>query len=187
MFLASVPGSTLRLSFFVKVPAECWKAVEWRELTWPCVLDKAAQWHWLVWLVRSKPPQGCRPHWEQTSPGGAHSAGNKEGRVRSWIMMDMNDSSQSDFSPCQPSHALNTNRQARSQRHTAGQGNTHIFLSSSLPTPLSCWSLGLHFNAPVTAPSLQRLRQRGGENARKKFWAQLAGHGCSETTVLHAN
>ncbi len=162
---------TLELKFFVAwKPAKRWKAGEWRELTWPCVLDKAAQWHWLVWLVRSKTPQGSavdHTEWKQARQGG-----NKEERVRSRTMIDMDDSSQSDVSPCQPSHAPDTHAHTHThthtdfQRHTVGQDNTHIFLPSSLLTPLSCWSLGLHFNAPVTTPFLYSASGIEVENAR---------------------
>lgn len=127
-----------------------------------------------------------RPHWVETSPGGARSRGNKEERVRSITMIDMDDSSQSDFSPCRPLRAVNAVRQAQIQRHTVGQGNTHILLRSFLLTPLSCWSLGLHFNAPVTAPSLHCLRHSGGDSTRKKFELSLQVM-VAQRPVLHAN
>lgn len=58
-------------------------------------------------------------------------------------MIDMDDRSQSDFSPCLPSRAVNAQRQTQIQRHTVGQGNTHIFpplLSPNSPELLITWA-----------------------------------------------
>lgn len=98
-------------------------------------------------------------------------------------MIDMDDSSQSDVSPCQPSHALNTHTHAFSETHCRPRKHPHPPPFNS-PELLITWAAfqrtsDYTFSA---APQAQRWRMR-----KEEVLAQLAGHGCSETTVLHAN
>lgn len=56
-------------------------------------------------------------------------------------MIDMDDSSQSDFSPCRTPRAVNAHRQAQIQRQTVSHGNTHIPPpSSNSPELLITWA-----------------------------------------------
>lgn len=101
-------------------------------------------------------------------------------------MIDMDDSSQSDVSPCQPSHALKTHIHTFSETHCRPRKHPHFppLLSPNSPELLITWAAFQRTSDYTffTTPQAQRWRMR-----KEEVLARLAGHGCSETTVLHAN
>lgn len=107
-------------------------------------------------------------------------------------MIDMDHSSQSDVSSCHPSHAANayTRTHAHAHAHIFTDTLSTAAIPTSLPPPVNSpeslitWAASQRISDYTfsTAPQAQRWRAH-----KEEVLAQLAGHGCSETTVLHAN
>lgn len=134
----------------------------------------------LISQERSTTGLHCRPQWVETSPEG----GNKEQKeVKSRAVIDMDDSSQSDVSPCQPSHAHTFSWDTLPAGETPTIPSPPL-LSPDSPERLITWAAFQRTSdySFSTAPQAERWRMR-----EEEVLAQLAGHGCSETTVLHVN